>query len=164
MADPIAVFRQQQAAQKARAGEGVSVEITSRSSSKTASRRPSKLANLLDESPPMSPATMKRRDSKRAQENQSTDDVLGMLGIQKTDDMIELEKKKAEAMMSAVNKFAHLLQRKKSPAELSKTKWKAVARLFRDGKLTFEALRNLEGGDPDEPKMVSWSAARIDVE
>jgi WD40 repeat protein len=91
-------------------------------------------------------------------------DVMDMLGIKKTDDMIELEKKKAEAMMSAVHKFAHLLTRTKSPAELSKTKWRAVARLYRDGKLTFAHMETLEGDGSDEPKIISWSSAKFAVE
>jgi WD40 repeat protein len=169
MADPIAIFRQQQAAQRARAGEGVAVEVSSRSSSKNVSRRPSKLANLMDESPPLSPASMKRKESKDLLASQKTDDVLGMLGIKKTDDMLELEKKKADAMMKAVNTFAHLLARKKSLAEQSKTKWKAVARLYRDGKLTLAMIKHLEEGGTassfgQPSKKVSWSSAKFDVE
>jgi len=97
------------------------------------------------------------------------DDVLGMLGIEKTDDMLELEKKKSETMMSAVNKIASLLTRKKSPAELSKTKWTAVAKVYRQGKLTFEAWQFVEeGGDMStfgQPrKRVSWCSAKFDVD
>jgi WD40 repeat protein len=168
MADPIAVYKQQQALAKAKLGQGVDM-VESRTSSKDSlrpSRRPSKLANLLDESPPMSPATMKRRESKEKEKNMKSDDVLGMLGIKKTDDMLDFEKRKAEAMMAAVGKFASILQRKKSPAELSSSKWKAVAKLFNQGKLTFEALRLAEsgGGDGDDSKKVSWSNVKIDTE
>jgi WD40 repeat protein len=164
MADPIAVFRQQQAA-----ALGRKVEVPSGSSSKNVSRRPSKLANLMDDSPPMSPASMKRKESKEARDSIKGDDVMGMLGIKKTDDMLELEKKKAEAMMTAVGKFAQLLSRKKSPAEQSKTKWKAVARLFQDGKLTMAMLLHLEEGGSattygQPSKKISWSAAKFDVE
>jgi WD40 repeat protein len=92
-----------------------------------------------------------------------------MLGIEKTDDMLAFEKKKAETMMSAVNKFASLLMRKKSPAELSKSRWKDVAKLYRAEKLTLEAWRYIEeGGDPStfgQPtKKVSWCSAKFDVE
>ena len=95
--------------------------------------------------------------------------VLGMLGIEKTDDMLELEKKKSETMMAAVNKIASLLTRKKSPAELSKTKWTAVAKLYRQGKLTCEAWQFVEeGGDMStfgQPKKrVSWCSAKFDVD
>ena len=63
MADPIAIYRQQQAAARAKLGEGVEVETRS-SSKNSVGRRPSRLANLLEESPPMSPATEARRASK----------------------------------------------------------------------------------------------------
>merc|ERR1719443_2341066 len=99
MADPIAVYKQQQAAARAKLGEGVaSIDTRSNSNgggSRVSSRRPSKLANLMDESPPMSPATLKRRESKEKEKNMASDDVLGMLGIAKSDDMIEFEKKKS---------------------------------------------------------------------
>merc|ERR1719269_136021 len=80
--------------------------------------------------------------------------------------MLAFEKKKAETMMSAVNKFASLLMRKKSPAELSKSRWKDVAKLYRAEKLTLEAWRYIEeGGDPStfgQPtKKVSWCSANI---
>jgi WD40 repeat protein len=167
MADPIAIYRQQQAALRAKAGEGVEIEI--RSGNKRMARRPSRLANLMDESPPMSPASQKRRESKEKQDSMKADDVLGMLGIEKTDDMLLLEKKKSETMMLAVNKIASLLTRKKSPAELSKTKWTAVAKLYRQGKLTFEAWQFVEeGGDMStfgQPKKrVSWCSAKFDVD
>merc|ERR1719487_2166966 len=69
--------------------------------------------------------------------------------------------------MTAVGKFAQLLQRKKCPAELSKTKWKSIAKFYHQGKLTLEYWKIIEGGGPesqDESKKVSWDRATIDVE
>jgi hypothetical protein len=147
MADPLAIYKQQQEAMRAKAGEGVSdLSSLQQPKDKVKLRRPSKLDNLMNDSPPMSPATQKRRESKEARDSLKGDDVLGMLGIQKTDDILEFERKKQEAMMTAVNKFAHLLMRKKSPAELSQTKWRAIAKLFQQEKLTLDYWMNGERG------------------
>jgi len=169
MADPLAIYKQQQEAMRAKAGEGVSdLSSLQQPKDKIKLRRPSKLDNLMNDSPPMSPATQKRRDSKEKRESLKGDDVLGMLGIQKTDDILEFERKKQEAMMTAVNKFAHLLMRKKSPAELSQTKWKAIAKLFQADKLTLDYWMKVERGEindgsGEDGKKNAWTNVKFEL-
>merc|ERR1719305_530774 len=86
--DQIAIHKMQMA--KANLGKGEAVELVEGEAPEEGrhigSRRPSKrLEGLMDESPPASPATLKRRASKDAQKDVDQGDVLAVLGIQKDD-------------------------------------------------------------------------------
>lgn len=139
--DPIAIFKQQQAANKARLGQAVEVE---ESGSKVGSRRPSKLANLMDESPPMSPATIKRRSKQVEEANRDESDVLATLGIQKTADMLAQEEKKRASIEWAVNKLASILRPPEAPAQFSKTKWSVAYKFYKAGKLKLDFIDFVE--------------------
>jgi WD40 repeat protein len=100
-------------------------------------RRRSKLQDLLDESPPMSPATEKRKTSKELMEAGKSGDVFRLLSINKDPDTLALEAEKRVVLERAAAKFLAIAQRR-SRAEVSSSRWRSVAKLYKDGKLTLD--------------------------
>jgi hypothetical protein len=128
----------------------------------------------MDESPPMSPATEKRRSKEAVERERPVDDVLSVLGIKKSDDFLQQEAKKRATVELAVMKLGALLKMPKAPAATSKTKWAAAYKLYKSGKLRLKFWDYLEknpGGDftsfseSERSKALgTWNDFKIDCE
>merc|ERR1719359_1098209 len=109
MADPITAFKIREA--RNRAGQGEGVQVQEHQGDVRSGRRRSRRRTPSPESPPESPARMRRI--------MPGDDVFSILGIAKPDDVKDADQRKVAVMSGVASRLSGLAQ-KKSPAEMSK--------------------------------------------
>lgn len=148
--DPIAIYKMQMQAANLTKGEAVELVADWPPSGSPIRKTSKRLDGLMDESPPLSPATLKRRESKEQAKKLEQGDVFAGLGIPKDGDTLYVEAKKRELLEKTAAKFLALARR--SAAEASSTRWRTVAQLYKAGKLSLSHWKSIEDREASQKK------------